>query len=489
MNRRASRVASPRHPRRPRSLWLALAPAALAAGCGSDPAGDPAPTAAPVGPPAVPIADAYLNQKPAEGARGGLIEAPGPDGRPAATTAALTEAALYYDTLGRPLAPGESAPATLQAWKDAFGFPPPAPGESLQTYRDRTGIAIYYNVNELGLGRELGCQRFVDGYDANGQPVYGEACFVTNYGLEWQGGERSLEDAIAGVNKKNTVCITYRPLLKPGGRDGYEVQFYVYNQDDARQEWAELDTLGPRPVPQVCTGCHGGTYDPETHLTRYARFLPAFPDLLAFADGPDAAPGVTRAGQEERLRALNEVATRSPLTPLQREALAGAYPAGLTTPGATFAPGWAPPGWSDTPTHRDLYDRVARPYCLTCHAAEERDLAGQPQRSYTMFESYEAFIQTPLAAYVCGSFSMPNAQPTMQRFWDSPEPVEVRDASGAPIAYPSAADALLASLGLTRADCDGLAAMSDCRDRGDAVCGDAASGMVCGASGRCEKAP
>src|SRR5262249_44242557 len=147
-------------------------------------------------------------------------------------------------------------------WKKVFGFPEQQPGESTQAYRDRVGIAIYYNKNELGLGRELGCARFVDGTDEDGAPIEGIACFVTNYGPGFRQGQISLQSAIDGTDLRNTVCITYRPAMDPG----YEVQFYVYGPQGKRQEWARLDTLGQRPVPHVCMNCHGGAYDDSRHL-------------------------------------------------------------------------------------------------------------------------------------------------------------------------------------------------------------------------------
>ncbi len=464
---------------------LALLALGAAAGCGAAPE-DAAIASATT---RRPMADGYLNQKWAEGTQQGILTPRGADGRPDPSAFALAETARYYGALGRPGAPGESAPATLSAWKETFGFGRRDPRESVQAYRDREGVAVFYNSHELGLGHELGCRSFVDGQDERGQLAYGQACYLGNYGFVWQGGADSLDAAVADTARLATFAITYRPRFKPAGRDGYEVQFYVFDPDGARQDWAQFDPLGPRPVPQVCTGCHGGSYDTATHLTHAARFLPVFPDGLEFAEGPDVAPGATRAGQQERLRVLNETIARAPLSIMQSEALQGGYPGGLSTPGATFVTGWAPPGWSGSPAQHDLYDRVVRPYCFTCHAPEDRG-ADEPLRSaYTMFESYEAFVRSPVLAYVCGAFTMPNAQPTLQRFWGEAGPVVLRDANGAPLDYPSAADALLAALGRTRADCAGLAQMSDCRGRDEAICGDAAGGLVCGASGQCESTP
>jgi hypothetical protein len=230
----------------------------------------------------IPIASAYLDRKHTSDK--GLLAAADPDGYPVVDGAnpdpAVLEARRYYDTLGEPAGeprdPGYpdpftgatgtkrvTAPLTFEEWKTTFGFAPLLPGETLSQWRARAGVIVYYNQNELGLGRELGCAEFVDGPAGTAGPK-GIACFVTNYGAAFSDVHNSLAAAIEGTRPKNTVCISYRPSLGPD----YEVQFYVFGRDGKRQDWAQLDTLGPRPHPQVCTNCHGGFYDNERHLVR-----------------------------------------------------------------------------------------------------------------------------------------------------------------------------------------------------------------------------
>ncbi|HEX2690823.1 MAG TPA: hypothetical protein VHN14_29615, partial [Kofleriaceae bacterium] len=211
---------------------------------------------------------------------------------------AITEARRFYDTLqapnptdqpvdypdpfsGAPAAPRKTAPLTLDAWKQAFQIPVRSPNESISAYRARTGVVVYYNSNELGLGRELGCAEFDDKGESEvrGAPTRGIACYVTNYGTTFRDTNNSLRMAEEGLHPKNTVCITYRPSAEPG----YQIQFYTYDGNGDRREWAQLDTLGPRPVPQVCMTCHGGYYDAERHLARFARFLPLDPNVVVFA--------------------------------------------------------------------------------------------------------------------------------------------------------------------------------------------------------------
>src|SRR5262245_12029977 len=191
----------------------------------------------------IPIAASYLDRSYRD--NGGLLVADGPDGYPVRDGAGIdrmvVEARRFYDTLGAPGAQPRvldyadpftgllggartTAPLTFDEWKTTFGFPAPQPGETRQAWRDRTGVVIYYNENELGLGRELGCAEFPDGTTADGAQLTGIACFVTNYGAAFSDMHNSLRVAAAGEPMKNTVAISYRPSLGPE----YETQFYVY---------------------------------------------------------------------------------------------------------------------------------------------------------------------------------------------------------------------------------------------------------------------
>src|SRR5512140_917686 len=251
-------------------LWtvLPIACSLTAAGCGIDTAPEPNPV------PVVPTAlvRSYTSNQ-------GLVMGWGEHGWPlrdeqASMDPVINEARKFYDTLQSPSgelqtvdypdpftgaapAPKKTAPLTLAAWKKTFGIPARNPGESLDAYRARTNAVVYYNKNELGLGRELGGALFDDGKDASGNQLTGVACFVTNYGTMFRDTYNSMRIAAEGMHAKNTVCISYRPSLGAG----YEVQFYTYNGDGDRREWAQLDTLGPRPLPMVCMNCHGGSYD------------------------------------------------------------------------------------------------------------------------------------------------------------------------------------------------------------------------------------
>jgi hypothetical protein len=409
---------------------------------------------------------------------------------------AINEARRFYDTVqspsateqpvdypdpftGSPPAPRKTAPLTLDAWKQAFHVPVRAPGESIADYRARTGVVVYYNQNELGLGRELGCAEFDDTPSGGNVSMKGIACYVTNYGTTFRDTHNSLRMAKEGLHPKNTVCIAYRPSMEPD----YQIQFYTYNGDGLRREWAQLDTLGPRPVPQVCMNCHGGYYDADKHLARFAHFLPLDPNVVIFADGSAAAGGASRAAQEERIRAINALSARTPLTPGQKEMLDALYGGALTVPGTPSRSQWFPKAWNDTEPHRQLFDQVVKPNCMTCHLAMQTGREGALS-VYDLFAQPSSLLDAGLSSVLCGSFDMPNAQATRINFWKpAPTPI-VSDG----VSYDAPVDALFAQIGMGRAQCEQLAVTSNC-NRGpnpDELCGNAFSGTACNrATGRC----
>ncbi len=450
----------------------------------------------------LPIPSSYLDRK--WRAEGGLITRLDDHGLPvrfgARTDPLVIEARRFYDTLGRPDAvttpvdyadpfTGElhitraTAPVSLDEWKQTFGFPlwDRAGGEPLARYRERVRAVVYYNKHELGLGRELACATFADGVDEGGRALTGIACYVTNYGAAFDDRHNALAAAVAGVSPKNTVCITYRPSFEPG----YQVQFYVYAADGKRLEWAELDGQGPRPVPHICMSCHGGAYDESRHLAKYARFLPVDPNLLVFADPVSVDRALTRAGQEENMRIVNVMSLSTPLTGAQTVALRGLYGGNIEVPGTVARGDFVPPEWAGSPRDRSMFTEVVKPFCGTCHFADERALDGAPLPTYGALTSARAMAGSGwLVASVCGTFAMPNARPTLHHFWGATgQPVSVDDRS-----YAAPVDAFLSVWGLTRNDCrTSLVERSDCRTIKSGTCGNGWSGQVCNReSGRCE---
>jgi hypothetical protein len=394
-----------------------------------------------------------------------------------------SEASRFYELI--------AAPATLEEWKQGFGFPARQPDESLTLYRQRAGVVTYYNKNELGLGRELGCASFADMKAAPPLALpapqeQGLACYVTNYGAVFGSEVESLAQAIAGRAPRNTVAIAYRPSMEPG----YQVQFYTYDAQGKRVDSAQLDSHGPRPHPHICMSCHGGVYDEARHLAKNARFLPLDPNVVVFAAPASGQPSLTRTGLEERVRVVNALSRRTPLTPGQQEMLQELYGGQIDTPATVSRASWLPAGWRQG--HDDgesgaineaLFDGVLKPYCATCHLAVQDGLTGRVATA-DMLRSPADLRRFPLLNIVCGSFAMPNAQPTSFNFWNQrPGGLTIGQRR-----LDSAADVLLDWLGADRQRCSGLDVVSSC-NRGsdpDELCGTASSGTACQlTSGRC----
>ena len=200
------------------------------------------------------------------------------------------------------------APATFGKWKEVFNVPARLPGESLDAWRKRANIAVYYNLKELGLGRELGCSQFHD--TDPGIAQLGLACFVTNYGQSFQDQIGALRNAVAGTRPLDTFTHVYLPssTSPPLGLGGglvpaasYRVQFAAYDGAGQLKDSSQLDYNGPRPVPQICTNCHGGTYDTTGHMVIGGQFTSLNPSILTFS----SAAGYTLADQTPRIAAIN----------------------------------------------------------------------------------------------------------------------------------------------------------------------------------------
>lgn len=194
-------------------------------------------------------------------------------------------------------------PPNFAAWKAKYNFHEPAPGEGRDHFLDRTGIVVYYNKNALGLGRELGCSRFMGATGA------GLACYVTNYGQKFQDPSRALADAVAGVNPAGRETCVHLLVhatdrkLRPNrpSPSSYQVQFAAYDANGALTDFAQLDAMGARFVPGICMNCHGGTYDPHTRVVSGGVSTPIKPANLTFS----SKRGYTYEDQKRRIDALN----------------------------------------------------------------------------------------------------------------------------------------------------------------------------------------
>jgi hypothetical protein len=357
------------------------------------------------------------------------------------TSAGLDEATPYYNAINH------GSLNTLDQWKAYFGIRPRGVLEPLTDYRKAINAVIYYNVTELGLGREIAC----------GTNGHGIGCFVTNYGDNFNDKAVAQLDAKYGPPSravKNTVVISYQPSLPPGS----QVNFAAYGSNGERLNYAQLDYMGKRPIPAVCTRCHGGSYDGTTHLTKNGRFLPLNPDLIEFA--PDGEI-YDRQSQEEAIKYINNMSygNTALLTSRQTQYLERLYQA-TPTPVGTYLQFWnqqdpraavnssEPPGWKAA-GKGELYRNVALRYCDTCH------MAFGGGRAYETLDSWSLFgnpVNIPIVTEQIGydynaaawlprdKFRMPQAQPALNRFWGEGVVIDG-------VGYQSAGHATLAAFG------------------------------------------
>ncbi len=405
--------------------------------------------------PPPPVASASLN-----------VGAPTPDGLLTSTSSEsehIARTLQYYKNI--------DAPASFSLWKERFQFPPQEEGESLEAWRVRVGVGVYYNKRELGLGRELACTWTTERNDADEEFVV-KACFVTNYGDAFSDEERSLALAKEGKRPKNTVCISERMMLPEGER----TQFYVYGPEGKLQPWAQLDSRGPRSVPHVCTVCHGGYVDSAKNIAIWARFLPLDETMVVFdKEGP-----ASLMAQREAIRKMNLLALQTGLTQFQFNQFHGIYQGKVEVEHAPVTPNVVIGEWSWSEERTNFYNQVLKPYCLTCHWAAEKGRGGAKSWVYEAFQTPELLAQAPMLNWVCGQFSMPNAQATMFHFWTEPRVIHWNGKI-----HNTAADAFLGFYGITREQCVGYAEKSNC-SRSENLCGNNESGQVCdGATGEC----
>jgi len=338
-----------------------------------------------------------------------------------ASTADFADATAYYaraavDLSGLPGQRGSGVvPATLEDFKIQFNIPTQDEGETVDQYRDRINASVYFNQNELGLGRELVCSEASP--ETNDQPGFvdsdgvsiGVACYVTNYAGD--GAFYDMDGAMSNATSdepspKNTVAITFRPT-RP---DGEQVQFWVFGATGLIQNWAQLDHHEglddkdeQRPVPSVCIECHGGNYTQGQGVARSAHFLPVNPVAVNLSYSP---PDI-----HDRMRAANCVAWNSgSMTALQFAWLKSVYGEEGPCEGSTEQEA-APPGW-ESEADAKLWNKSVLPYCGTCHLA-------MPELK--LLESAEIFRSIPLSSDVCGSSTrrpvMPHALPTFREMW------------------------------------------------------------------------
>lgn len=306
----------------------------------------------------------------------------------------------------------------LEQWKDTNGFSP-LDGP----FRTAEARAIYGNLYDLRIGRDMNCLTGVNG---------NVACFVTNYGPPpfdpvigpnpvWLGANsfpalgQAIDDALDAHAPFATVAMVYNKdaAVNHGGVNA--VTFYAFKGDGNLLLSPGLDTEGGKTSPRMCMACHGGSYDSTTHSVTGAQFLPF--DMFSFQHS--SKPGFRledlQEEYEEAYRKLNAIVMDTVPAPAIAEFINGTYRNALTTAGTTADGNFVPPGWSDQveaaerPLSIKVYNSVYRPYCRMCHLAS----SSRAFRTFQDFKDAAGLIEDK----VCQSKDMPNAQVPFVGFW------------------------------------------------------------------------
>lgn len=321
------------------------------------------------------------------------------------------DATDYYETID----PGNATNPTLQTWWTNHGFNADGSGADAS--------AAYLNFNDLGFGRDMNCKKTVNDL----------ACYVTNYGAPDQNVNNADAAETKDLTKRlATVAMEYK-ASEPSDR---RVRFYVYGGGDpaaaGKLKFADLDGLGPKPVPWLCHVCHGGSYDGASKNALNARFREF--DLPSFKYSGNRTWDYPPAAASNNLN-NTELTNFTKLNKLVRDIAPGGSPIQLLID-AWYTGGFVgakkpanptpPAGWSG---QANVYHNVYGKSCRTCHIARDApfDFTFSTSADY-QFTDY----------VVCGFPKvMPNAYVTYKNFWsDLTRVIDYENFTGADCGVP-----------------------------------------------------
>lgn len=300
--------------------------------------------------------------------------------------------------------PGGSR-ATLDGWKQANGF------STTGSPVANEAKATYFNNGDLKFGRDMHCR-------LKTAPAGAVACYVSNFGVV------GTDDATTAVPDANTyeasnqvsptpvatVTMEYDPT-----QGAAAVQFWAYGPNKNYVAHAALDSQGAKPLPDLCLGCHQGSYSGAPGAKATGAVFLAF-DLDSFlnAAGQPIQNGITVA-QQTQFHTLNNMvaATNAPSGVTQ---LVNSLWYANTNPSSPFLFGQRAANLPGQPFlvqpgnihHEPVYDAVVAPVCRTCHVA----IQGSEWNAYSQMGT---FIQ----GFACGPApsAMPHAEVPWKRYW------------------------------------------------------------------------
>jgi hypothetical protein len=157
-------------------------------------------------------------------------------------------------------------------------------------------------------------------------------------------------------------------------------------------------------------GNHGGLYHQNNFLpfdVQSFSFDSTFYDYEGTIIGPS---GLDMDNQQEAFRQLNALVMKTHPAPAIQNLINGLYAGSVDSPGAAVPDdGYIPAGWDVDKTSRNVYRHVYRPYCRTCHVAQQYNLDLDWDLSFQRASDFTKQQQRMLTA-LCGTHAMPNAQ-------------------------------------------------------------------------------
>ena len=318
--------------------------------------------------------------------------------------------------------------ATLPQWKAINGFTsaPPSSGQLCGNPSPGEACGLYFNNGDLKFGRDMHCRVT----NANGAT----ACYVSNFGvvgtddaalaLNQATAYESSGQAASSPQPPATVTMEYDPVATDPLAG---VQFWAYDIQGNYLAHPALDGQGPKPIPDICTACHQGSFQPSQSGVSGAAFLPF--DLDSFLDNtgaPFPAHSAFVTSQQTQFHALNNIIAGIPAPGISPPPAVAQlieptfwYSNTTTSTPFTFNQGAAQLPPSDPfAGHEPLYDSVVKVVCRTCHVAIPASAGALQWNTYTQMSTGGG---TTISSFVCGPGAtpspMPHAQVPWLRFW------------------------------------------------------------------------
>lgn len=339
-------------------------------------------------------------------------------------------------------------------FKDANGFDAEGDLPPQANYGDQDEVrASYANAVDLGFGRDMhGKRTLADDGDND------IAFYVSNYGDYDSDDEGDFENAtdqdptelVATVAMEwsrieDPPAIPFNAFDPDAGADPNDpnapitfgdpervIKFYVYNAAGNPVFFANLDTRGQRPIPQLCMVCHGGVYPsgPNVGVPGFSTpddvklgsvMLPF--DLHGYVLTGAVPPDFTKAQQQLEFSQLNAMVVDTEPGEVTEELISEWYDADPDLQAENVVV----PGWDLNNAHREMYLSVIKPACRVCHSSRplEDDGLGHlkdirmHQATPWLTRTDEGGIASLANTRVCAQRVMPHAFATYNRFWGS----------------------------------------------------------------------